>query len=292
MIQRAIIHIDGPPGVGKTTIVERLLHRSDDSVVVARCRRDDTRRHLREVSPKTDLELRRYCEAGASAAAAFTFPSEDLAAADEFFTSRLMEQYSRAVVVEGDSPLGMADLRVHVVPPLGPGRTLLVRKLRDRAEEARDKAAAMERLLREPGGVERFLEQTVGGAAVELARQRPALLEEARAVLLAGIDQARTAPPPRPTEHWAIAQGYEGIEHAQLVVVNVREDGQRDHAQRLLADLARVRRDEQVFNDVMGWRGTRVPITAAAADLSDKRDPGTRKAVARVRRAVQRAFAP
>lgn len=171
MIQRAVIHVDGPPGVGKTTFVERLLHGADDSVVVARCRRDETRRHPREAFPKTDLELRRYREAGANAAAVFTFPSGDLAA-DEFFATRLMEEYSQAVVVEGDSPLGMADLRVHVVPPLGPGRALLVRKLRDRAEETRDKAAAMERLLREPDGVERFLEQVIGGTVVDLARQR------------------------------------------------------------------------------------------------------------------------
>lgn len=115
----------------------------------------------------------------------------------------------------GDSPLGTVDLRVHVVPPLGPGQALLVRKLRDRAEEARGKAAAMERLLREPDGVERFLEQMIGGAAVDLARQRPSLLEAARVSLLAGIDRARTARPPNPTEHWAIAEGYEGIEHAR-----------------------------------------------------------------------------
>lgn len=43
---------------------------------------------------------------------------------------------------------------------------------------------------------------------------------------------------------------------------------------------------------VLGWRGTRIPITAVAADLSDGRDPGTRKAVARVKGAVRRALVP
>jgi hypothetical protein len=76
------------------------------------------------------------------------------------------------------------------------------------------------------------------------------------------------------------------------VVVNVREDGQRDYAQRLLADLARVGRDEQIFNDVMGRRGTRVPITAVAADLSDERDPVDPQGGGARQAAVQRAFAP
>src|SRR6266536_1571313 len=127
MIQRAIIHVAGPPGAGKTSFVEHLLHGIDQEVLAARCRRDASRRHPREASPMTDRELRRY-RAG-------------------------------AVVVEGDSPLEALDLRVYVSPPLSPGQALLVRKVRDRASEARDRAAAMERLLREPDGIVRFLTQ-------------------------------------------------------------------------------------------------------------------------------------
>lgn len=239
----------------------------------------------------TDRELRRYREAGAVGAAMFTFPADSVVA-DDFYMTRLMEADSQAVVVEGDSPLEALDLRVYVSPPLGPGRGLLVRKVRDRAAEARDRAAAMERLLREPDGVVRFLEQTIGGAVVDFARQRPTLLEAAQATLLAGVDRARTAPPPSQTEHWAINEGYEGIEHAQLVVVNVRDHAQRERAPELLADLTRLRMDKQVFDDVLGWRGRRVPITAVVADLSDARDPGTRKAVARVKRTVRNASEP
>ncbi len=103
MKQRAIIHVGGPPGAGKTTLVEHLFRGTDQGILAARCRRDDSLRRPREASPKTDLELRRYPEAGADGAAVFTFPAGDLAA-DEFYTTRLMEEYSRAVVLEGDSP--------------------------------------------------------------------------------------------------------------------------------------------------------------------------------------------
>jgi len=290
MIQRAIIHVDGPPGVGKTTFVERLLHATDQEILAARCHRDDSLRHLQAASPMTNRELRRYREAGAIGAAMLAFPADVVV--DEFFMTGLMQEYSQAVVIEGDSPVAAVDLRVYVAPPLGPDRALLVRKLRDRAEEEREKAAAMRRALREPDGVERFLEQMIGGAVVDFARQRPALLEAARATLLAGVDSARNASPPTPTEHWAIVQGYEGIEHAQLVVVNVRDHGQRECALELLADLTRLRKDKQVFDDVLGWRGTRIPITAVIAELSDQRDPGTRKAVARVKRTVRSVFEP
>jgi hypothetical protein len=200
-------------------------------------------------------------------------------------------------VIEGDSPLRDADLRLFVAPPPAAGQTLLVRERRDHAAQQRARAAAMERLLGEPDGAARLLEQLVGGPVVALARERPELLEQARerpelleqarASLVAGIGKVRTVPPPAPTEHWAIAGGYAGIEHAQLVVLNTAEDAGRERAQGLLEEVRRLRADRAVFDDVLGWRGSRVPITVVVADLADARHAGTRKAVARVKRSIR-----
>ena len=174
--------------------------------------------------------MRRYRAAGATEAGRFTFPS-DRDAADDFFSSRLMTAASDIVVIEGDSPLRGADLRVFVAPPPAAGQTLLVRERRDRAAQLRAQADAMRWLLAEPDGAARLLEQLVGDPVVTFARDQPELLEQVRLSLLAGIDRARAAPPPTPTEHWAVAAGYAGIEHAQLVVlmrVRIRSgDGRR-----------------------------------------------------------------
>jgi hypothetical protein len=37
------------------------------------------------------------------------------------------------------------------------------------------------------------------------------------------------------------------------------------------------RLDRAVFADVLGWRGSRVPITAVVTDLADPQDAGTRR---------------
>jgi hypothetical protein len=286
VISRAIIHIDGAPGAGKTAFVERLLGALDESVPAVRCRRDESLRHARESWSARDPEVRRYRAAGASDAGRFTFPSAR-DAADDFFTSRLLTDVSDAVVIEGDSPLRDADLRVFVAPPPAAGQALLVRERRDRAAQQRAQADAMERLLGEPDGAARLLDQLVGGPVVAFAREQPELLEQARVSLLAGIGKIRTAPPLAPTEHWAVAAGYAGIEHAQLVVLNTCEDAERRRAQGLLEDVRRLRADRAVFDDVLGWRGSRVPITAVVTDLANARDAGTRKAVARVKRNVR-----
>jgi hypothetical protein len=286
VIARAIIHIDGAPGAGKTAFVERLLGALDKSVLAVRCRRDESLRHARESWSARDPEVRRYRAAGAPDAGRFTFPSAR-DAADDFFTSRLLTDVSDAVVIEGDSPLRDADLRVFVAPPPAAGQALLVRERRDRAAQQRAQADAMERLLGEPDGAARLLDQLVGGPVVAFAREQPELLEQARVSLLAGIGKIRTAPPLAPTEHWAVAAGYAGIEHAQLVVLNTCEDAERRRAQALLEDVRRLRADRAVFDDVLGWRGSRVPITAVVADLANAREAGTRKAVARVKRSVR-----
>jgi hypothetical protein len=200
VISRVIIHVDGPPGAGKTAFVERLLGALDAWVLAVRCRRDESLGQARESSSARDPEVRRYRAAGASDAGRFTFPSAR-DSADDFFTGRLLTDVSDVVVIEGDSPLRDADLRVFVAPPPAAGQTLLVRERRDRAAQQRAPAAAMERLLGEPDGAARLLEQLVGGPVVAFARERPELLEQTRVGLLAGIGKIRTAPPLAPTEH-------------------------------------------------------------------------------------------
>ena len=149
MIERALIHVAGPARSGKTAFIEAMLTGSDALVIAARCVRDDTLRQFRETTPGSHPELRRYREAGAIGAALLTFPG-DADLSDSFFTTDLMMDYSKAVVLEGDSPLQFVDLRVFVAPPPAAGHQLFVRCTHRRERDARESTAAVEQLLRQP----------------------------------------------------------------------------------------------------------------------------------------------
>ncbi len=84
-----------------------------------------------------------------------------------------------------------------------------------------------------------------------------------------------------------VAETYHGIERAQLVVVNVRDASEREQGEALIEEVGRLRTDPEVFADIIGFRGNRTPVTAVVANLLDGKDPGTKKAVARVRRALR-----
>jgi hypothetical protein len=105
--------------------------------------------------------------------------------------------------------------------------------------------------------------------------------------MLAGIAAARTAPPAKAVEHWAVSERFQGIERAGLVVVNSRDQSERASAEQLVADVHRLRKDDAVFNDIIGWRGHRLPITAVVANIVDPRDAGRKKALGRVRRTIR-----
>ena len=289
MIERALIHVAGPAGAGKTTLVEHLLRACPSrSLLVARCVRDDRLRAPKEERPRASTELRRYRKAGASNAVLYRFP-ESHADADAFYSSHLMEDYSEGVLLEGDRPLEFVDLTVFVAPPVAEGGSLLRRILRDRAGENARARDALQALLHEPDGVERLFASHLGDLGGLLAPTIAKRRDETRRELLAAIEKERRAPPPPPTEHWALADRYEGIAAAQVVVVNVRDEDERRRGATMLEDVTRLRRDEVVFGDVLGWRGSRVPITAVVADLCDRRDPGLRRALARIVRAFARS---
>ena len=91
---------------------------------------------------------------------------------------------------------------------------------------------------------------------------------------------SRTSPPPKPADRWAVSERFRGIERAGLVVVNIRDEADRAEAQQVVDDVHRLRRDDVLFKDILGWRGHRLPVTALVANLADPRDAGRRKAVA------------
>ncbi len=286
MIERAYVHVGGPQGIGKTTFVEAVVDGNDEAILTARCVRNDALRRTRETAPKGHPELRRYRQAGASGAALFAFPKRDIGS-DAVFMTDLMSDYSEGVIVEGDNPLAFVDLDVFIAPPPQAGEQLFIRRTRDRAAQDRAKVDAWERLLGEPDGAARWLSQELGAPIADLARKNPKLFESVRTTMLAGLSQVRRAPPAVPTAYWAIAEAYAGLEHAGLVVDNIRSDEERAAGERLLADVARLRKDENIFKDVLSFRGSRALITAVVANLADRDDPGRKKALARVRRALR-----
>jgi hypothetical protein len=67
---RALVHVAGPPGAGKTAFVETVLaHVGQRVMIAARCQRDDTLSEPGESRPGADPGLGRYRRAGAIAVA-------------------------------------------------------------------------------------------------------------------------------------------------------------------------------------------------------------------------------
>jgi hypothetical protein len=268
-------------------LVEAMLQCSDALVITARCGRDDTLAHPQESSPRTHPELRRYRQAGASGTALFRFPG-DGSEHDAFFMTELMTDYSEGVVVEGDSPLEFVDLRVFVAPTPANGDELFVQ--RSPTPDDRTNTAVLEQVLSEPDSVINLLDWAGGPVLGEMGRGHEALLESVRLKLLADLRKSGVLRAAKPRAHWAIADRYAGIEHAQMVVVNVRHDSDRAAAEQMAADVNRIRKNEELFADILGRRGTRTPVTVVVANVTDPDDRGTRKVLARVRRTFRSVF--
>jgi len=248
--------------------------------------RDAALRRARESSPRTHPELRRYLRAGADAAALFVFPAQDVAEL-AFYETELMLNYSESVIVEGDNPMVYADLEVFVAPVPSPGESLYVRQHQDVAAGQRAKMDAWQDQLSRPDGMAMWIDHIIGSPAGDFVRRNPPLVEDVRTSMLAGIAAIRTSPPPQPVEYWAVSERFRGIEHAGLVVVNLRDQTVRVAAELLVADVQRLRKDDALFRDILGWRGHRIPITAVVANIADPSDTGRKKALIRVRRTLR-----
>ena len=223
MRARALIHVAGPAGAGKTAFVERLLAAEDALTICVRGERDPKLRAPRSTAAKTDAELRRYRQAGAGAVARYRFAEPD---PDAFFTSDVMQDYSEAVVIEGDCPTDFVDLTVFVASPPVTGRALLRRVVGGRAARHDPPLERFARALDSPAAPLELLGAELGPEVVA-GLKRLRVLDDVRKEMAAQLGRARRAQPPAPAERWALDDDYAGLERAELVVVNLRPDGDR-----------------------------------------------------------------
>lgn len=251
MLQRVLVQVDGPAGSGKTTLIEWLLKAK--GWPITQCLRTQSAKGPLPV--KSHPDLARYQSAGAVDCGLYRFSRPSL---DDFFESdMLQDSYSQLVLMEGPRPIPQVDFAVFVAP--SSAHPLLRKAPADPARRQQiDLANLTERL---------------GSAKI---------LEEVRQQL----DTGRF--PSTRRQEWVLSPIYEGIQRAQLVLVNIHQESERGQAEKLLEELTRLRKDPEVFQDVMGLLRNKLPITGVVANLSAPQDAGLKKAIARLKRAYQK----
>lgn len=291
MIERAFVRVAGAPGAGKTTLIERLIERLIEArsawpLMVARVEANARRIEPVESNRADDAELQRYVKAGASGVTRYRFHPEHVPG-DALWSTDFMQDYSQGIIFEGDWPLDYRpDLTVYVAGPLPEGRAVLERVVDDRkAKRAAADLQQLERALEDP----KYFVELVGPMLGMLPRERARSAMEKMLFNLDNLlDKIEKKGPPPPEERWAVAAGLAGIEHAQVVAVNVRTEDERRRAETMVPELRRIRKDKEVYDNLLGWRGGRLPITIRIADLAAPGDKGLKDILKRIGRAFKR----
>lgn len=263
MIERAYIQIDGPPKGGKTTLVEHVLKTCKNELLLAT--RFLPAKRPKDAGPaKGNDETKRYQDAGAIGAMVFRVTAnagpEDF---ESFWSSELIENYSRGIVIEGavSEEVVAPDLVVFVIRPLSEGEALLVKGARAPRQIDREGMEIMERVLfrSDPKRV---------SALQEFERLIPSL----------GLTPRGSG--------WAIRPDCSDITKAAVVVINVHHQRERLAADKLAAEIRRIREDPEVKDDVIGLRDARRQPAILVANLADPKDKELKKAVSRVRKVI------
>jgi molybdopterin-guanine dinucleotide biosynthesis protein len=288
VINRAIIHVTGQSGAGKTTLVEAVLEALQyETILCVFAMSDEKRKQPHESAPKNDPHLQRYRNAGAADSVLYRFKKIKRDIIDAFFEAEAMSHYSSTVLIEGASPLSYYDLTTFVARPLPADESLLVAAIRDNRAEHERQLAEAEAIARDPRRILGILGAEFSSKVDSYIAKNSAFFSTLREELLNKVEELRSLPLPDPTPYWTLSESYRGIEDAGLVVVNIRDEAERERAEALVADVHRLRSDRKVFDDVLGLRYHRTPVTAVVANLGDPKDAGRKKAIARLKRAVK-----
>jgi hypothetical protein len=284
-----LVQVVGPPGGGKTSLIERVLRSSPSRLLAAvRIVPDDAVR-APALDPAGDADTVRYGAAGAWRSHRVRVPAG--AACDVFDALDACEgafHPASAVMIEGGTARrGDVDVIVFVTSPLASGVGLTVVETREVGRlDGRDALRLMAGLApiaseeerAELDALETLDEDDDIGEVIEEFEIPDALGERILELLEHGY--------PVLQEVTELCPGFEGLAEADLAVVSAGDAGS---VAATVAAIAGLRGDEALLRSLRRDHVGFGPRTVVAADLRDPRDAGTRKAVAAVKRRMRAA---
>ena len=287
-----LVQVVGPPGGGKTSLIERVLRSSPSRLLAAAHIVPDDAVRAPVLDPAGDADTVRYAAAGAWSSRRVLVPAgapcdvlDVLDACEGAFHP------ASAVLIEGGrARRGDVDAIVFVTSPLAPGVGLTVVETREVGRlDGRDALRLMAGLApiaseeerAELEALEALDEVDGAGEVIDEFEIPDALGERILELLEHGYPVRQEVTELRP--------GFEGLAEAHLAVVSAGGAGDAASVEATLAAIAGLRADEALLRSLRRDYVRFGPRFVVAADLRDPRDAGTRKAVEAVKRRMRAA---
>jgi hypothetical protein len=293
-----LVQVVGPPGGGKTTLIERVLRSSPSRLLAAVRIVPDGAVRAPVLDEAGDADTARYAAAGAWSSQRVLVPAgAPCDVLDALDACEGAYHPASAILIEGGpARRGDVDVVVFVTAPLAPGAGLTVVETREVGRlDGRDALRLMAGLAPIASEEERAeldaleaLDEEVDEGEVIDGFEIPDALGERILELLEHGSAVRQ-------EVTELRTGFEGLAEAQLAVVSAGNAGGTGGAgdaasvEATLAAIAGLRADEALLRSLRRDPVRFGPRTVVAADLRDPRDAGTRKAVAAVKRRMRAA---
>lgn len=268
MIDNTFVWIDGSPGSGKTLLIERVLQSNrSKNIGVVRFRKNPKRRAPKEI-PAGSEETQRYLSAGAQSALLMEYPpdNENTSVTEDFWCTDFLGNLFNAVYCEAELTDDQfpTDLSVFVLPPLAQPASIF--------ESHQIKVD--EQFMRN------HLTQAFGHIAPVMEKLSKSFDDCINDVVVQTANKLDTMPP---LTILRLAPGFEGLIKASTVVVNVRDQRERQSAERLLEYIDSVGTGPNRIEPTFGyfWRSKR---SMFVCNFSDPKDPELRKLVTMIKR--------
>ena len=282
MNERTIIQVIGPPGAGKTLLIERLL-RANRARTIGALRVVDGK-DAGATAPAASSETARYMDAGAVVSDRVVLPDATagsvwgaLEAGDDFLFA------CDVILIEGGpATSGDVDGIVFVAPPLADGEPLVFDETREVGRySGRDALLLM--LGIDPDSVEDDIPldddtelEDVEEEVIDSIELSESQAEAITRLLEHGMPVVHSG-------RWLRA-GWEGLAQAELAVVNARAGQPEAAALATLRALEALRTDERWHATLVPRRHDAGPRRSFLTDLADPRDGESRRLIDTIKR--------